>query len=176
MKILDLFREPQAVELQQEIVSASNELGAVLEGCKVAMAFRPHVTDNETGLDGLRNAMLRVMREHADTGLTAEEICYLVRKSDRNFAVNSRYPQHSYEVNLSSVLIPSGEVVAKERHVEYVIQDGKKTKVDPDPERNSPKTLAMRQELRTWAKLHGCKVYGLKVRKPRTLYFPVPQT
>jgi hypothetical protein len=162
MTINQLTNAPKGAELQSSLVESIDATNSVLAGCNVHFLFRGSTIDNQTGLQGLRWAIMRVLSQAADTGLTCEEIIDIIRSSP-TFAVAHKYPGQTYADNISNVLIPAGQVVATERDALE------------DSERNSEKFIAMRIRRNEWNKKHGKPTSGLYVKQGRKLYFPIAQ-
>ena len=122
MNVIDLTNEACGADLQGTIRSTVQETNSVLAGCNVHYLFRGSIDDLETGKNGVRWLIVRLLREaqaefpkfdgvnyrnvSVAYGLTSEDII------DRIRAINGadKYPDQTILDNLSDVLIPSGEV------------------------------------------------------------------
>lgn len=121
MTINQLINEVAGAELQASVRQATGELASVQAGCGVHTLFRPSVVDLETGRNGLRWLIARILQEagaehpkyngsfrnvYVATGLTVDEIISRVR------ACNGfdKYPNSTIEDNLYVVMQRAGQV------------------------------------------------------------------
>ena len=121
MTINQLINEVAGAELNASVRQASTELASVQAGCGVHTLFRPSVVDLETGRNGLRWLIARILKEagaehpkyngsfrnvYVATGLTVDEIVSKVR------ACNGfdKYPDSTIQDNLYVVMQRAGQV------------------------------------------------------------------
>jgi hypothetical protein len=122
MTVTQLINEACGADLQGTMRATIQETNSVLAGCNVHYLFRGSVIDLETGKNGVRWLIVRLLHEaqaefpkfngqdyrniYLSYGLTSEDII------DRIRAINGsdKYPDQTILDNLSDVLIPSGEV------------------------------------------------------------------
>lgn len=124
MTINQLINEVAGAEFQTSVRQAATELASVQAGCGVHTLFRPSVVDLETGRNGLRWLIARILKEagaehpkynaktqafrnvYVATGLTKDAIVKRVR------ACNGfdKYPDSTIEDNLYVVMQRAGQV------------------------------------------------------------------
>ena len=110
-------RLENGAEYQNAIRTAATELASVQAGMGIPSLFRPCWTDCESGGNGCRNLIARILIENGAVidgtaknvhqGMTTEAIISAAR------AINGydKYPDRTFEQNLSVVMTESGQAI-----------------------------------------------------------------
>ena len=121
MNVIDLTNEACGADLQGTIRSTVQETNSVLAGCNVHYLFRGSIVDLETGKNGVRWLIVRILREaqaefpkfngnfrpvYLAYGLTSETIIDRIREINGA----DKYPDQTILDNLTDILAKSGEV------------------------------------------------------------------
>jgi len=159
MTVTQLINEACGESLQGELRESICANNAVAAGCKVHWIFRGSMIDLETGMHGVRWAIMRILTQAADTGLTTEEIIDAIRNANGG----DKYPDETIAHNLTNVLEKSGQIVGVQRSNAE------------DCDRNSERFVSMRMRRNEFRKAAGQQPLSLYVKRPRKSWFIAKQ-